>query len=209
MPQTLLTDPIDVHSRLDDLGVTEQCLREAISAGLAVRSGCTDNHPTNFPGLAMWAEIVKRLRDVLLLDGWVKGEAKGLPLVVRGDGMVAIAVASGDDGTGSVDDAVVPSTRHPKGLATLEVVERNQLLPFDHIPELAQGGAPTSTWLLLHCRRDDEIICELSHPVSMENGFVNEWDERIVLTPIPIDPTCLPDVEAPPVDSDVVIRRRA
>ncbi len=208
MPQSLLIDPVDVHSRLYDLQLTEECLLDALSAGLAAKAACTANHPSNFRGLAMWAEIVRRLRDTLLPTGWNSAEVKGLPLVVRADGLVAIAVASGDDSTGSIEDSVVPSTRYPKGLATLEVVARNQMLPFDHIPELAQSGVPTSTWFLLHYRRGDEVICELSHPVSMENGFVNEWDERVILGPLSVDPARMPVLDAPPVEAEVVVRRR-
>ncbi len=209
MPQELLTDPVDVHARLYELQVSEECLTGAISAGLAAKASCTGNHPTNFHGLAMWAEIVRRLRDTLLPQGWTSANSRGLPLVVRGDGLIAIAVASGDEGTGSLEDSVIPSTRHPKGIATMEVVGRNQLLPFEHIPELAQSGTPTSTWLLLHYRKGDEVICELSHPVSIDSsGYVDEWDERIILTAIPLDPARMPVLDAPRVESEVVIRRR-
>ena len=209
MPQTLLTDPVDIHARLYELELSEEDLIGAISAGLAAKASCTGNHPPIFHGLTMWAEIVRRLRDTLGPHGWTSVDCKGLPLVVRGDGLVAIAVASGDEGTGSVEDSVVPSTRHPKGTATLEVIERNQLLPFDHIPEVALSGTPTSTWLLLHYRKGNAMICELSHPISMDgSGYVDEWDERIVLTAIPLDPARMPVLDTPPVESEVVIRRR-
>jgi len=209
MPQVLRTDLIDVHGRLYELQLQEEHLIGAVAAGLAAKASCTANHPANFPGLAMWAEIVRSLRDSLLPQGWVSADLKGLPLVVRGDGLIAICVASGDEGTGSLDDELTPSTRHPKGIATLAIVERNAFLPFEHIPEVARDSSATSTWFLLHYRKGDEIICELSHPVRMnDSGFVDEWDERIILTSISLDPARMPVLDASPVESEVVIRRR-
>ena len=53
-----------------------------------------------YRGLALWGETVRTLRDQLAPAGWKPEEADNFPTVVRGDGALAIAVASGSAGHG-------------------------------------------------------------------------------------------------------------
>ena len=43
---------------------------------------------------------------------------------------------------------------------------------------------------------------------AAQKSYVDEWDERIILTAIPLDPARMPVLDAPRVESEVVIRRR-
>ena len=101
------------------------------------------------------------------------------------DGLVAIAIARGDDGTGN-RDAVV-STKYPKGVATLEAVNQNLRLPFDE-QDIAQNQGKASTWFLLHSRTKDELELELSHPTLInDHGYITKWDVRLILKPLSLN----------------------
>ena len=45
-----------------------------------------------------------------------------------------------------------------------------------------EWGSPNLTYFLLHHNIDgDEVRAELSLPVRIEDGFITEWEERIIL----------------------------
>ena len=125
----VVEDPFEVEARLNELGLSSDDIREPAGAGLSARASCSDNDPPWFPGLLQFAIMVRTLRERKAPDGWSRNDYKNFSTVVRSDGLVAIAIARGDDGTGN-RDAVV-STKYPKGVATLEAVNQNLRLPFD------------------------------------------------------------------------------
>jgi hypothetical protein len=124
---------------------------------------------------------------------------------------MAIAVVRGDIGTGDPD--VVPSTQHPRGKVTIERVAQNGFLPFYDVPPFAApdpGETVVATWLLLHHRKGGELFCEMSFPTEINaSGYVESWGERIILTPIQLDPARMPVSDEPAVNPDVTVRRRA
>lgn len=204
-------EPQDVDARLVELGLTQQELRDALEAGLAAAALATANHPPNFGGTSLWAEAVRGLRETLIPKGWHRDNSYNFPTVVRGDGKIAIAVAAGDPGTGDKD--MHPSTSYKRGPIMIGKVEVNQHLPFDHLP-VGYGdpdpNAPEATWVLLHDREHDELRCELSLPVTInKKGFVETWGERIILSPITIDPARARILDDEPVDPTIEIKRRA
>lgn len=203
--------PLTVRARLQELGVTEGILVEAIRAGEAAAASCTANHPPIFGGLLRYAETVRALRERLVPEGWTRDDTKNFSTAVSPDGRIAIAVARGDEATGDVD--ATPSTKYPKGAATIEAVERNLLLPFDETAIAANASSgiePTrSTWFLLHSRENGTLKCELSRPTAVDrSGHVEEWDERLILAPIQLDPVRIAVPSEEPVESVVTVRRR-
>lgn len=191
MSTVLITKPIEVSHRLHALGLSEEVLREAVESGERARLTCTANHPRTTPGLLGWAESVKTLRDRLIPQGWIKREDGGLPTVVHPKGTVAIAVTTGDEGTG-IESGELKS-KYAKGSATAAVVEMNfTQLEFDD--ELLghrfinKVSGPMLTWYLVVRRLAHEIRFELSLPSGLgENGQVVAWNERILFAPISLE----------------------
>jgi hypothetical protein len=162
--------------------------------------------------------MVAGLRDGLLPLDWQRSNESNLPFTVDPTGNMAIAVATSDAATGCLDKS--PCTKSSKGPRTAGAVADNgqQLLLFGDIPLRPEHLALSPgrmTWLLLVHQDNEarEVRCELSRPISMnEEGRVDEWVERIILSPFPLDG----DVLNIPVDNaprtpelDVEIKRRA
>lgn len=201
----------DAHVRLAELGLTYPVLRDAILVGELARSSCTSNDPPALAGFLGWGRTTRGLREATIPLGWKPSEDGQLSTTVHPAGAIAIAVATGDHGTGIA--IATPKTKYPKGPATAAAVERNlqQLGLFDTKVELAEERPKPGivTWLLLMARNAVEIRCELSLPgrIGLDER-VEDWAERIILDPISVEPT--PDLgkldEA--TDFDVSVERR-
>jgi hypothetical protein len=219
MPMSPNPQPLQVSggaAQLADVGVTEAQLLAALAAGVAVSATCTANHPPMAAGFYAWAETVVGLAEQLGPEGWTREDFKNFSTVVRGDGRVAIAVASADAGAGDLSLEVM--TRSPKGVTTLQAITRNLLLPFDAAAEatnaltsdeIAAGAGDEQlrqTWFLLQNRRDGMLHAELSLPQAMdERGFVLSWARRIPLAPLPLDLVVFGDAPEPPVHPTVTV----
>jgi|CXWL01.1.fsa_nt_gi hypothetical protein len=211
-------EPSDVRARLADLGLEEEPLRDVVRQGYLAFANCTENHPPLIPGILAWGETIRALREYLLPIGWTRSDENNYSVVIDPTGRIAIAVATGDDGTGQA--GATPSTKAPKGPSTSAAVNVNQL-ELDFRIELTaleartnpveQSEARIVTWLLLMRRAPGEVRCELSLPSSMKaDGHIDGWRERILLGSIPLDGDMV-EVVPPPAVPDITIdvRRRA
>ncbi len=216
MTAVVRQEPGDVRSRLAELGLQEEPLKDAVRRGQLAFLNCTPNHPPPFPGMSAWAETVCALREYLIPAGWQRSNDNNYALSVDRAGQVAIAVATGNDGTGRAD--ATPSTNARKGPSTSDAIAANQLrFSFMDQPVPPRGapaaaGSGRATWILLIHRATGEVRCEISLPISIgEDGHIDAWRERILLGPIPLDGELAEAVPAPPSlpDIDVSIRRRA
>jgi hypothetical protein len=195
-----------VQSRLAELELTEDILREALTLAHSYAARCTSNHPRIYPGLVMWAETIKALRDLLRSEGWHSQDEGTYDRVIRADGAIGIAVASGNEAVGLPD--MEPTNKSPKGRNTVEAVETNRQLELFPMP-VVESDEPEKkdgeTWLLLHYydARKGERRAELSRPRDIDDdGRISAWYERIILAPLSIDgdfaeiaPPDLPDVD--------------
>lgn len=218
MNSVVRSEAWDVRNRLAELGLEEDPLRDVVGRGYLAHASCTANHPPLIPAIWAWGETVRALREYLLRFGWSRSDENNYSVVVDPAGRVAIAVATGDGGTGLAD--VVPSTKAPKGPSTSEAVNVNQLelhLTVEPVAIAAPANpadrneARVVTWILLLHRGTNEVRCELSLPSSMgTGGHIDGWLERILLGSIPLDgdmaeivpPSTLPDIS-------IDVRRRA
>lgn len=216
MTAVVRQQPGDVLDRLTELGLQERHLKEAVRRGQFAFLSCTPNHPLPFPGMSAWAETVCALRECLMPLGWQRSNENNYALSVDPAGQVAIAVATGNDGTGRAD--ATPSTNARKGPSTSDAVAVNQLrFTFMEQPALlrpasATGDGVRATWILLIHRATSEVRCELSLPISIgEDGHIDAWRERILLSSIPLDGDLAEAVPMPPTlpDIDVSVIRRA
>lgn len=209
-------ESLDIEQRLSALGLSEEPLRDVIRRGYLAFTNCTANHPRAIPGIWAWAETVRALREYVLPMGWRRCEDNNYSTVIAPSGRRAIAVATGDEGTGRI--AATPSTKTPKGPSTIDAIECNQLqfaFMEPETPRIADQAASEDedervTWILLVHRTGGEVRCELSLPSSIDGeGRINGWRERIVLSPVPLDDD-LVDVKHP-VQPDIMVdvQRRA
>lgn len=210
MQQPVHDQPGDVADRLARLGLTAEEIREAVRLGDEARQSCTDNDPASAPGLLGWIRTVRGVRDVLGAKGWSKRYEEGIELAISPDGSVAIAVATGDQGTGRSEGS--PKTKNPKGPAMVAVMSRSQAwLPTMAPPKASPPARPRSTWFLLIARDSRQVRCELSLPSSIGADWrVEEWIERILLEPVPVSEEAerSPVDEEPDIEVDVSRRSR-
>ena len=199
MTINLLSEPIKVQGRLQELGLSEEILREAVEAGERVRRTFTTNHPLMASGLMRWAEIIKVLRDRLMVLGWTKSDVGGVPLVIHPKGLIALTVMSGNEGTG--DDSSELRSKNPRGSTTIAFIKQNaEQLEFDRTvlkikAVETKSSSPMMWYLAVNCV-GNEVRFELSLPLGMNNGHIEDWQERILFAPIDFDPTSGP-VESP------------
>jgi hypothetical protein len=201
--------------RLGVVGLTIEIIREAVLAGELARSSCTRNDPPALAGLLGWGRTTRGLRERTIPLGWKRSEAAQLSTVVHPSGEVAIAVATGDEGTGIA--AAAPRTKYPKGPATAAAVERNQLQLglFEPDVDAVEGDEAVAqpgvvTWLLLIARIGKKMRFELSLPGRIgEDDRVEDWAERILFEPISVEPTPNLDKLDDAIDIDVPVERRA
>jgi hypothetical protein len=210
MQPNVKTSPRDITDALAELGLTVEILSDAILRGENARDSCTANDPPSAPGFYSWAGTVRALRDILIPLGWMRNDDVNYSRVVNAELNVAIAVVTGDEGTGNKD--MSPKTKYPKGPATQAAVSCNQgnLFGNGDAPEPeAEPDDNRITWMLLRKRTGDTVYAELSLPSLMSDGQVERWEGRIILEPMTFDP--LIDVEddssEPPID--IVVRRRS
>lgn len=207
----LFDNPEAIASRLEQLGLEEGALREAIYQGHLQRTRLTLNHPVIYHGLNMWGEVVAALRDQLRPLEWVREDVGSYALTVHEELRLAITVASGDEGTGN--PTAHPTNRSRKGKNTVEAIEANrQLELFEQLPPELEKEEGNQTWVLMHHTDTarSEIRLELSRPLNIgKDGKITSWAERIILASIPFDDQ-LVDIYPPSgPDIDINIQRKA
>ncbi len=204
MPTIIHKQEVDINNRLLEIGLDEASLRDVVKFGQLAWSNCTANHPPLIPGIWAWGETVRALREYVLQKGWRRSDLQNYSLVIDPTGKMAIAVATGDEGTGRAE--ANPCTKAPKGPSTHDAVNANQAqLNFNFLEAKPEEETATPiTWLLLMYRDDREVRSELSLPYSIDyDGRINGWQERILLTAIPLDGE--PIEITPPSSPDIVV----
>ncbi len=196
-----------VAARLAELGLSPEILRTALQDADAEARQYTAMDPPGAAGLARYFRTVRRLREQLAPAGWTYDNPRNLCRTISPDGRIAIITALGTEATG--DPTGRPTTRYEKGIATVDVVNRNfleqTLFDLDD-PELGAEPDPTTlaTWVLLYYVTDTEIRAELSLPDSMVDGHIDTWLERIILPPIPLASTPDPHLVPVPLQSETI-----
>ena len=202
-----------VTTRLAELGLKPDKLIHAVQRGLAAWASCTKNHPPASQGLWAWAETVCGLRDELVPLGWSRSDETNLPLTVNADETLAICVNTGNEDTGIQDGS--PCTRSTKGPQTRQAILENlgQLRLFPATDVIREDR---TVWILLIHRdmRAREVRAELSQPISIsDEGKVDRWKERIILSSTPFDDDLVSLIEGDngpqTPEIDIEIKKRA
>lgn len=187
----IFVEPADTRMRLEELGLKALPLRDALKYGHLHQAACTANDPPITWGIIRWGKATRALREMLASEGWSRCDEGNFSITLNPERTMAISIQTGDEGTGYPDR--IPSTKHKKGPATVAAVEQNaaQLsfnFPIQLRPRPQRTISKCMTWLLLASTGINEIRCELSLPYYInEDGHVEEWAERIMLDPIPLD----------------------
>jgi hypothetical protein len=206
----IFEQPSDVETRLGTLGLRQELLHEALRQANLYRARLTAHHPRLYRYQVMSGETVAALRDQLAPLGWEKSDDGNYELSVHGTLNIAIAVASGDSGTGHASRT--PSNRSPKGRHTVHAVETNrqQDLFAELLPQKPQEERCIETWVLLHNVTSTEIKAELSRPSDInEDGKITAWSERIILGSLPLDCEKV-QINSPKLpDIDITISRKS
>jgi hypothetical protein len=197
-------------SRLEQLGIEEQWLCDAVMAGEAEAMLSTPLDPPIRRGIARFTQTVRVFREKTVPNGWRYDNRRNLSRTINPSREFAVIAAAGNEFTGIA--IAEPSTKYGKGITVVDAVIQNEQLELEldlALPtaEDVTVGDGIETWMLLYHRDKEEIRAELSRPAAMTGGFITRWSERIILSPMTVEPTVL--VEELPVDEyDVPVERR-
>jgi hypothetical protein len=180
-------DPFEVDQKLlTEFGVTATPFQNALDLARLEWSACTANDPPCLAGTIFWGSVVRYLRAELMNLGWTKDDSRNFSVVISPDGLKAIAVATGDDYTGTRQTTVFPRTKSAKGPATADAVAFNQLDLFPDTvdpskPPMTTPGTVRTYWFLVRIA-NGEVFGELLLPMIMdEDRRIGRCKERIVL----------------------------
>jgi hypothetical protein len=187
--------PIEVDGRLSELRVTREQLLEVVQAMVAAKAACTDNDPPSAPGWSSWRHGIRRSREVLRPDGWLKDDTDQLSCIVNHNLGMRIGVANTDDATGDESPSAVPQNRSKKGAATDRSIDGTQQSLFGpsagkaaeddgkiiRFMPRARHSNSYVTYYVCTFNEGDVVRAEFSCPIAVENGFFNGFSERIIL----------------------------
>jgi hypothetical protein len=182
---SVYTSANNIENRLAELDLSPSDLRETCLRAYGHWADHTDLDPASIANTNLWGRATRVLRELLLPRGWEPDNSDQQPRTVHPSRQWAVIVSSGDAGTGLPSSN--PSTKNPKGGATIRKVAINQAqLVFPGFSADLPAAETCISWILLIHVSQAEIRAELSLPAEIsESGFVTKWAERIILEPIP------------------------
>jgi len=198
----VINEPANREAKLASLGLDEDGLTEAIRRGENARNNATPNHPPSWGGQSAYADTTRFLRDFYIPKGAKKDNTKNYCQLICSNGEDAVVVTSGDRATGDV--SMAPQPRYARGEAAQDAVESAQI---EFWPSAKRQRAGPRIWFLMTLREGPVVKFELSRPEAIDSaGYVTKWEERILFSPISVDPTPSlvnkPDF-SPPIDIDI------
>lgn len=159
---------------------------------------------------------MRRLRLLLVENGWSSVDDHGVPFVLSPDGKAAITTASGNHDTANPQRS--PKTKFPKGAVAIALARQNRVqydLPaagFEAMSPATLTRIPddATTYYLLVARRGGELAAELSVPVALDDqGYASVWTPRIILGKFSIGEPALAPESQPESIIDVDVSPRA
>lgn len=192
----VLSDPVVVTTRLEELGVPIGALHDAIDAWSAAAAQATPFMPSGSANDWGWRSAVGAVREALSMVGdWVKRDPQNWPIMLDAGRGVIVTVASGDDATGQLELERQPRTKNRRGSVVKKFVREarsRQLSLFDAKNEPANdAGDKSIPWkpiadpwfLLVYWSPDIEPRAELSLAIGYDpkSSQISEWQERIII----------------------------
>ncbi|MBI1758720.1 MAG: hypothetical protein HYR62_05790 [Actinobacteria bacterium] len=193
--------------RMEALGLSVGLVERVVRRADAEANMCTSLDPPSMEGLTRWGRTTRFLRESLVSAGWTFDNPRNLARTVHPDGEFAIVATSGDEMTGQADQS--PTTKYPKGYATVEAVEANDQLTLDFgdfdlglDDERPTFPVDLRTWYLLYHVDDEGFRVELSLPNTIEHGWITNWQERIIFPVFLREGNSLANLARPDDDQD-------
>lgn len=203
----VLTAPHGI-GRIEELGLDEARLREAIEWAVAHVLRVTKHEPPSAGGVTLYNKLTGRLRDLYVPRGWDADNTANHCKLVNPKTGVAVVVASGDNFTGT-EGAHRPSTRSAKGRRTREAIGQ-MVMDFDGYSPVPSRSTGQQMWVLLVYVGYDEVRWELGLPATVsDNGHIDSWVEELLGTPISLDDGIPVEAEEPTPEINIEIRRKA
>lgn len=194
------------HQLLDDIGVTEDMVFLALEKGLSASYSASTTHPSNTAGTRLWQDVVKSMRDSLMLKGWRIPLSDRHIEIISPDSRYKLVIWTGDPYTGLTDGTRPPKSKNGKGGLTCALIAANAqqqlplFLPMDH----AEKPIPPETQeqklialMMHHDKQNNEIRSELTEPCGTEYEWssldphskprVDTYNWRIIFTPYSTD----------------------
>jgi hypothetical protein len=182
--------------------------------------------PKTAPGLKGWIAGTGYYREHLTLEGWSYLDPRNVPLSINKATGISVSATSGSWSTGLDLGDVHPTTKNPKGAATVQKVLQNAaqldlwtVLGSKATKSVKREQAPNKdralTWLILVLvdAKTETVRAEVSLPARITGGKVTHWVERILVdvTPPGSDEPKRHDSanDSDDSDVDVPVRRRA
>jgi hypothetical protein len=175
---------------LHSLATSVDQLLEVVGAMVAARADCTDNDPFGSRGWRGWQMGTRRTREVHVgIDGWEKDDTDQVPAIINKRIGVRIVICNTDDGTSL--ETGKPQNRHKKGSATERAIDVNQGSFMDSLDKTVSvvsiakrktstAGATLTYFLCVYVEGED-IRAELACPLNVDNGFFEDFVERIFI----------------------------
>lgn len=178
--------PWEVSARLAELNLTREDLLETVDACVAAQNSCTENDPPNARGFESWRWGVRRVREVLCPQGWLKDDTGMYCTVVNPKRKIRLAILNADDGVGIPDRT--PQNRNRKGPTSERVASDNsRQIAFTEssdwpVPETsAPEFSDFQTWHLCVYIQGDIVRAELSLLDEFCSGYFTGCSEKIIL----------------------------
>lgn len=195
----------EAADRLAELGLSVELVERVVRRADAEASMCTPLDPPVMEGLTRWGRTTRYLREELIPRGWSFDNPRNLARTIHPSGEFAIVATSGDEATGQAE--AIPTTKYPKGDATIAAVETNEQLALDFggFPLAASDGHAVDagsmlTWLMLFHLDEDGYRVEVSLPEAIDEGCITGWAERIIVPGFPREDDHLAYPSAPGSD---------
>jgi hypothetical protein len=189
----VLDDKITTEKRLAELGLSINCIVDALTMASNARAATSPLSPNTAAGTNFFNTLVASLRNQLIAQGWSFSNADNFSLVISPTKDFQLACARGSKGTG-LPNGKIPKTRSIKGPKTISAIYENQLGGWNVFPGIFPPPEQCThqgrlTWWLLYNYRDNDILSELSFPVSYSSvdHRPDGWQERIMLPTITLD----------------------
>lgn len=196
-------------SRLHELGLTISLLHRVLLRADAETKLVSGFEPPTAEGWTRYSKTVGFLREEVVRLGWDYDNSKNFCRTIHPSRSFAIVTSSGDEFCGVDVPGKPPSTAYPKGAVTENVVQKNSVqLALDIGPQFNRSTSANPVpvervWWLIQRVTVDQIFSELSLPIHIEGGTIDDWEQRIILPPISRDDTTPESpVEEPPADDD-------
>lgn len=197
----------DAETRLRELNIDSENLRQIVVDAELGRADATDYDPINWSALLAYSSRVRGFREHHCPLGWTVDRTGGVEATRSPCRKLVVITRAGDEGVG--DPLAFPQPKCPTGTGTRDIAYGGLALDPDWLNSTSVGALSYAAWMLLVYRRDDEVRYELSRFSDIEKGNVLGWHERILFSEIDLTESAPPT--APPGDEEIdvpVVRKR-